>query len=70
VLLLGGWALAQWPYVIYPDVRLFDAAAPPATLCAMLLTRPFGLGLLLPSLAFLFFVFKGKNPANQTKPSA
>jgi cytochrome bd ubiquinol oxidase subunit II len=70
VLLLCGWALAQWPYVIYPDVQLFEAAAPPSTLRALLITMPFGLGLLLPSLALLFFVFKGKNPANQSNPTA
>jgi cytochrome bd ubiquinol oxidase subunit II len=63
VLLLAGWALAQWPYVIYPDVRLFESAAPDATLRALLATLPFGLGLLLPSLGLLFFVFKGRNPA-------
>jgi cytochrome bd ubiquinol oxidase subunit II len=63
VLLLAGWALAQWPYVIYPDVRLFESAAPAATLRALLVTLPFGLGLLLPSLALLFLVFKGQNPA-------
>jgi cytochrome d ubiquinol oxidase subunit II len=63
VLLLAGWALAQWPYVIYPDVRLFESAAPPSTLRALLVTVPFGLVLLIPSLFLLFAVFKGRNPA-------
>lgn len=62
-LLLVGWALAQWPYVVYPDVTLAAAAAPPATLGAVLWTLPFGTALLLPSLWFLFAVFKGRNPA-------
>ncbi len=63
VVLLAGWALAQWPYIIYPDVSLHGAAAPEATLRAVAFTLPFGLGLLLPSLWLLFTVFKGRNPA-------
>lgn len=62
-LLLIGWALAQWPYMIYPDITLADAAAPAATLGLLLWTIPFGLGLLLPSLWLLFSVFKGRNPS-------
>jgi len=62
-LLLIGWALAQWPYIVYPDLTVAAAAAPPATLRVLLATLPFGLALLLPSLGFLFVVFKGRNPA-------
>lgn len=62
-LLLIGWALAQRPYIIYPDVTLSGSAAPPATLGFVLWTLPFGLALLLPSLWFLFAVFKWRNPA-------
>lgn len=65
VLLLAGWGLAQWPYIIYPDVALVRAAAPPPTLTALLWTVPFGIALLLPSLWFLFAVFKGRNPAGR-----
>ncbi len=63
VLLLAGWALAQWPYIVYPDVTVQGSAAPPATLAALLWTLPFGMALLLPSLWLLFAVFKGRNPA-------
>jgi cytochrome d ubiquinol oxidase subunit II len=70
VLLLVGWALAQWPYVIYPDVTLAGAAAPPATLGFVLWTLLPGLGLLLPSLWLLFAVFKGRNPATHDEPSS
>jgi cytochrome d ubiquinol oxidase subunit II len=62
-LLLIGWALAQWPYIVYPDVTLAAAAAPAATLQFVLWTVPPGLALLVPSLWLLFTVFKGKNPA-------
>ena len=57
-LLLGGWGLAQYPYLIYPDVILHDVAAPEATLRFLLYALPIGLGLLVPSLWLLFRVFK------------
>ena len=56
--LLVGWALALYPHLIYPDVTLAGAAAPDATLRAVLWTVPPGLALLLPSLGWLFRVFK------------
>jgi cytochrome d ubiquinol oxidase subunit II len=62
-LLLGGWALAQWPYLIYPDLTLHNSAAPAATLGFFLATVPPGLALILPSLWYLFAVFKGHNAA-------
>jgi cytochrome d ubiquinol oxidase subunit II len=63
VLLLAGWALAQWPYVVYPDAELVASSAPAATVRALLWTVPFGMALLLPSLWLLFRVFKGRVPA-------
>ncbi len=60
--LLTGWALAQRPYLIYPDITLSEAAAPPATLKFILYSLPFGMAILLPSLWFLFKVFKGDQP--------
>jgi cytochrome d ubiquinol oxidase subunit II len=62
IMLLWGWALAQWPYIIYPDLTLQAAAAPDATLGFLLGSAIPGLLLLIPSLLFLFIVFKGKNP--------
>ena len=58
--LLAGWALAQYPFLIYPGLTLFDAAAPPATLRFILYSTPLGMALLLPSLWYLFRVFKGQ----------
>ena len=60
--LLAGWGLAQFPYLIYPDLTLFDAASPEPTLRFILYTLPLGLALLLPSLWLLFRVFKGEIP--------
>jgi cytochrome d ubiquinol oxidase subunit II len=65
VALLTGWALAQWPYLIYPDVTIADSAAPRPTLMFIAATLPFGLAVLVPSLWFLFRVFKGRNPAQR-----
>ena len=62
VLLLAGWAMAQWPFLIYPDLTVADSAAPPATLHAVLWVVPIGMLLLIPSLWYLFAVFKGANP--------
>jgi cytochrome bd ubiquinol oxidase subunit II len=61
ICLLGGWGLAQYPYLIYPDVTLSIAAAPQPTLLFVLWTLPFGFALLVPSLWLLFKVFKGEH---------
>jgi cytochrome bd ubiquinol oxidase subunit II len=58
--LLVGWAVAQYPYLIYPDLTLEAAAAPHATQWFVLYTAPPGLAILIPSLWYLFRVFKGK----------
>jgi cytochrome d ubiquinol oxidase subunit II len=60
VALLAGWAAAQWPYLIYPDVTVSNAAAPASTLALTAWTLPFGFAALLPSLWFLYRVFKSK----------
>src|SRR5262245_18056170 len=52
-LLLLGWGLAQYPYLIYPDVTLQDVAAPPPTLRFLLYALPAGMALLVPSLWLL-----------------
>ncbi|HSL70937.1 MAG TPA: cytochrome d ubiquinol oxidase subunit II [Longimicrobiales bacterium] len=56
--LLAGWMLAQYPYLIYPDVTVQSAAAPAATLRFFVWTLPLGALVLLPSLWLLFRVFK------------
>lgn len=59
VLVIVGWAVAQHPFLLYPDVTVAGAAAPEATLTFLLWSLPFGLGLVLPSFWLLFRVFKG-----------
>lgn len=60
---LWAWAIGQWPYLIPQRVTIQDAAAPAATLTAWLVVVAVGMALLLPSLWYLFRVFKARNPA-------
>ncbi|MGZ3418867.1 MAG: cytochrome d ubiquinol oxidase subunit II [Polyangiales bacterium] len=60
VMVISGWAIAQYPYLIYPDVTLAQAAAPRATMLFLLGSLPFGLAIVGPSLWWLFKVFKGE----------
>ena len=62
VVLLLGWALAQFPYLVYPHLTLRQAAAPAASLRFLLWTMVPGALLLIPSLAFLFRVFSSMHP--------
>jgi cytochrome d ubiquinol oxidase subunit II len=58
-LILWGWALSQYPYILPPDVSIAGAAAPPVTLRLVLVALAVGAVVLLPSLYYLFRVFKG-----------
>jgi cytochrome d ubiquinol oxidase subunit II len=57
-LILWGWALAQYPALIPPDLTLTTAAAPAITLELTLGALAVGATVLLPSLWYLFRVFK------------
>ena len=59
-LILVGWSLAQYPHLIVPDVTVSNACAPEITLRLLVLALGAGAIVLLPSLAFLFHLFKGK----------
>jgi cytochrome bd ubiquinol oxidase subunit II len=60
--IFASWGLSQFPYLIPVAVTINNAASPPATLLALLIGTSIGMALLLPSLWFLFHVFRGKNP--------
>ncbi len=66
--LLGGWALAQYPYLVVADIKFTDAAASPLMLKSALITYAIGAVFLIPSLFLLFSVFKGLNPAAEPSP--
>jgi cytochrome d ubiquinol oxidase subunit II len=57
-LILWGWAFAQYPYLIPPDLTIRAAAAPRITLILSLWTLGLGTLVLCPSLIYLFRVFK------------
>lgn len=57
-LIVWGWAVSQYPYLIPPDLSIRDAAAPAATLRLVLIALGLGIVVLLPSLVYLFRVFK------------
>lgn len=61
--LLGSWGLSQLPYLIPPDLTVTNTANSPAVLQFMLIGTIIGLALLLPSLYYLFSVFKLPYPA-------
>ncbi len=55
---IAAWGLAQWPYLIAPDLTAQEAAAPVSALEPIALGLLGGGVLLLPSLLLLFRVFK------------
>jgi cytochrome d ubiquinol oxidase subunit II len=57
-LILWGWALTQYPYLIPPDLTIRSAAAPRVTLVLVLWVLAAGGLVLFPSLIYLFRVFK------------
>ncbi|HQY31410.1 MAG TPA: cytochrome d ubiquinol oxidase subunit II [Thermomicrobiales bacterium] len=63
IVLIVGWALAQYPYLVVPDLTYQNAAASDAMLKVSLIAFGIGSLLLIPSLALLFALFKGRNPA-------
>jgi len=65
VLILFGWAMAQYPYLIVPDVTLQGASASPRTQRLLLIVLAAGLPVLVPSLWLLFRVFKPRVPAGR-----
>ena len=56
-LVLWGWAVAQLPWIVPPDLDLGVSAAPVPTLRLLLAALGLGLVLLLPSLWYLFRLF-------------
>ncbi|QWV99252.1 cytochrome d ubiquinol oxidase subunit II [Geomonas nitrogeniifigens] len=68
VLTLAGFAAALSPDLIIKEMSLRAAAAPRATLIAYLTVLPVGAIILIPSLVFLFWTFRGE-PAPELPPA-
>jgi len=58
-LILWGWGAAHYPYLVAPDVTIYNSAAPVITLRLVWWALLAGSALLFPSLYYLFRVFKG-----------
>ena len=60
LLMLWGWALAQYPFLVPPEMTIYNSAAPPLTLRLLLIALIVGAMLLFPSLYYLFRIFKDR----------
>jgi cytochrome d ubiquinol oxidase subunit II len=63
-LILWGWALAQFPFVIPPALTIRRSAAPDATLELLLVGLAAGALVLIPSLRLLFKTFSPKRASS------
>jgi cytochrome d ubiquinol oxidase subunit II len=61
VLILSGWAIAQYPYLVPPTMTVAGVAAPHDTLELILVALALGGLVLFPSLGYLYRVFKGRD---------
>lgn len=58
-LIVFGWGLAQYPYLVTPDLTFSNTAAPDAVLRPILIVLGVGGVLLVPAFWYLYAVFKG-----------
>ena len=58
-LTIWAWGLAQYPYLVPPNLMIFNASAPAITLQLITMALFLGALLLFPSLWYLFHIFKG-----------
>ncbi|SFK53948.1 cytochrome d ubiquinol oxidase subunit II [Geodermatophilus ruber] len=56
--ILLGWAVAQYPYVLVPELTIEEAAGGRTTLVALLVALGVGALVLLPSLVYLYWLFQ------------
>jgi cytochrome bd ubiquinol oxidase subunit II len=59
-MILLGWGMAQYPYIVVPALTISEAAAPYATLRLLLIALASGAVLLFPSFYYLYRIFKGR----------
>jgi hypothetical protein len=62
--------VAQYPYLIIPDVTLANAAVPQSVLVAVVIATLVGMVVLLPSLWYLFHIFKGRGVVARGRTAA
>jgi cytochrome bd ubiquinol oxidase subunit II len=59
-LILWGWALAQYPFIVGPNVTIYSAGSRRETLELLVVALCGGAMILFPSFFYLFHVFKGR----------
>lgn len=59
--ILVTWGVAQYPYLVPPNLTLTDSAAPPSVMGPLLISSLVGMALILPSLWFLLYLFKARD---------
>jgi cytochrome d ubiquinol oxidase subunit II len=68
--ILVGWAVAQYPYLLLPEVTIEEAARGRPTLLAVLVALVGGAVVLVPALVYLYVLFqRGPVPANREGPA-
>ena len=67
--MIGGWAVAQQPYLLPPNLTVTGAAAPSATLTAVLIVFGVAVLLVVPSLVLLFTLVQRNLVAESEQPS-
>lgn len=68
-LTIWAWGLAQFPYLIPPDLTIFNASAPKITLQFISWVLVIGALFLFPALFYLFRIFKGYTLFRYTRPN-
>jgi cytochrome d ubiquinol oxidase subunit II len=56
--IIWGWGLSHYPYLIKPDLTIYNSAAPSLTLELLLFALVAGMVVVFPSLLYMFGVFK------------
>ena len=70
VMILVGWAVAQYPYILLPDLTIEQAATGRSTLTAMLVALLAGAVVLVPALIYLYALFQRSQPQHASSPAA
>ncbi len=57
-MITGGWGLTHYPYLVKPDITIFNSAAPAITMELLLIALAGGAVILFPSFYFIFRIFR------------
>lgn len=66
-LIVLGWAISHYPFIVVPDLTLANTAAPPSVLQPVLIALVTGAVVLVPSFIYLYAVFKSEPIQSQAE---